>query len=96
MGATSRFSISGQRAAQHRLFAEQVTAEYRVRTEGRGRTVDEWKLPAHRLDKHWFGCVVGCATGASIQDAELQGTGGGPARNQSRTKLSVLQKARQQ
>jgi hypothetical protein len=25
------------------MFAEQVTAEYYVRTEGRGRTVDEWK-----------------------------------------------------
>ena len=38
-------SLFGSQAAEHRLFADHVTAEYRVRTEGRGRKVDEWKLP---------------------------------------------------
>ena len=28
----------------HRLLADHVTAEYRVRTEARGRVVDEWRL----------------------------------------------------
>jgi len=46
--AAVSLSVFGRRAVQHRLFAEHVTAEYRVRTEGRGRTVDEWDLPAHK------------------------------------------------
>jgi len=50
MGDPGCLSIFGRKAVQHRLFAEHVTAEYRVRTEGRGRTVDEWKLPAHKPD----------------------------------------------
>jgi hypothetical protein len=112
MGDPGCLSIFGRKlarrggAVQHRLLAEHLTAEHRIRTEGRGPTVDEsptlhsygdgaWKLPAHKPDNHWFDCVVGCATGASIQGAELQGTGG-PTRRQSRMKLSALQKARQQ
>jgi hypothetical protein len=34
------------RCLQHRLFAEDLTAEYHVKTEGRGRNVDEWKQRA--------------------------------------------------
>ncbi len=43
------------------LFAEHLTAEYRVRTKGRGRTVDEWKLPAHKPDT--TGCEQSEQTG---------------------------------
>ena len=50
MGDRGCLSIFGRKAVQHRLFAEHITAEYRVRTEGRGRTVDEWKLPVHKPD----------------------------------------------
>ena len=64
---------------QHRLFAEHLTAEYRVKTEGRGRTVDEWKLRPERGDNHWFDCLVGCAVAASMQGAALLGTGVRPA-----------------
>ena len=54
------------RTAEHRLFADHVTAEYRVRTEGRGRKVDEWKLPPSKSDNHWLDCLVGCAVAASM------------------------------
>ncbi len=37
-GCLSLFS-----GADHRLFGEHLSAEYRVRTEGRGQTVDEWR-----------------------------------------------------
>jgi len=43
MGDRGCLSLFGDSAEQHRLFAEHLTSEYRVKTEGRGRTVDEWK-----------------------------------------------------
>ena len=43
MGDRGCLSLFGDKPEQHRLFAEHLTAEYRVKTEGRGRTVDEWK-----------------------------------------------------
>jgi len=61
MGDRGCLSLFGDNPAQHRMFAEQLTAEYRVKTEGRGRTVDEWKLRPERGDNHWFDCLVGCA-----------------------------------
>ncbi|MCC6286201.1 MAG: hypothetical protein IT439_13020, partial [Phycisphaerales bacterium] len=49
-------------------------SEYRVRTEGRGRTVDEWKLRVDGLDNHWLDGLVGCAVAASMHGAVLFGT----------------------
>jgi hypothetical protein len=59
-------SLFGSKPSEHRLFADHVTAEYRVRTEGRGRKVDEWKLPPSKADNHWLDCLVGCAVAASM------------------------------
>lgn len=53
------------------MFAEQVTAEYFVRTEVRGRTVDEWKARPEQPDNHW---LVGSAVAASMQGTSLCGT----------------------
>lgn len=55
----------------HRLFAEHLAAEYRVRTEGRGRKVDEWKLRVDGGDNHWLDCLVGSAVAASMGGVEL-------------------------
>ena len=44
MGDRGCLSLFGDRPETHRLFAEHVTAEYRIPTTGRGRTVDEWRL----------------------------------------------------
>ena len=74
MGERGCLSLFGERPEQHRLLAEHLTAEYRVKTEGRGRTVDEWKMRPERGDNHWFDCLVGCAVAASIEGAVLEGT----------------------
>lgn len=58
-------------AGDHRLLADHLTAEYRVRTEGRGRVVDEWKAKPERQDNHWLDCLAGAAAAASMQGARL-------------------------
>ncbi|HEX8875800.1 MAG TPA: terminase gpA endonuclease subunit [Phycisphaerales bacterium] len=74
MGDPGGLSLFGHKPEHHRLLAEHLTSEYRVRTEGRGRTVDEWKLRVEGLDNHWLDCLVGCAVAASMEGAVLFGT----------------------
>jgi hypothetical protein len=71
LGELGCLSLFGERPESHRLFAEHLTAEYRVRTEGRGRRVDEWRLRPERGDNHWLDGLVGCAAAASLQGAAL-------------------------
>jgi hypothetical protein len=75
----------------HRLLAEHMTSEYRVKTTGRGRTVDEWKIRTPGADNHWLDALVGCAVRASMQGAVLFGTDAKP-RAVRRIKLSDVQK----
>jgi hypothetical protein len=81
MGDPGCLSIFGRKAVEH----------HRVRTEGRGRTVDEWKLPVHKPDNHWLDCVVGCAAAASMQGVERIGAAIQPQQERKRLKLSELQ-----
>lgn len=74
MGDPGALSLYGRDGTAHRLLAEHLTAEYCVRTEARGRVVDEWKLKAIRPDNHWLDCLVGCAVAASMQGVKLFGT----------------------
>jgi len=94
MGERGCLSLFGEKPETHRLLAEHLTAEYRVKTEGRGRTVDEWKMRPERGDNHWFDCLVGCAVAASIQGAVLFGTDTMPVPRRRRMKLSELQRAK--
>ncbi len=94
MGDRGCLSLFGDSAATHRLFAEHITAEYRVKTEGRGRTVDEWKLRAAAVDNHWLDGLVGCSVGASILGAILPGTDQRSAPTRPRMKLSDVQRSR--
>jgi hypothetical protein len=94
MGDPGSLSLFGRSAEPHRLLAEHLTAEYRVKTQGRGRTVDEWKLRVDGLDNHWLDCLVGSAVAASMEGATLFGTGGAPAPPRQRVKLSELQRNR--
>jgi hypothetical protein len=71
MADKGSLALFGQKPEPHRLFAEHMTAEYRVRTEGRGRTVDEWKPRPGQPDNHWLDGIVGCAVGASILGVKL-------------------------
>ncbi len=84
---------SNRTATNHQLLAEHITSEYRVKTQGRGRTVDEWKLRVDGLDNHWLDCLVGCAVAASMQGAVLYGTDVQPAPRR-RIRLSDLQGGR--
>lgn len=99
MGDPGCVSLFGRNPApgssnQHRLLAEHLTAEYRVKTEGRGRTVDEWKLRLSGADNHWLDCLVGTAVAASIQGAVLFGTDAKPRSKRPRVRLSELQRAK--
>lgn len=92
-GCLSLFGKKGKQSQQlHRLLAEHFTSEFRVKTQGRGRTVFEWKCPPN-VDNHWWDCVVGCAVAASMQGAVLFGTDRRPVKRK-RLKLSELQGAR--
>ena len=90
MGDPGSLSLYGHKPERHRLIAEHLTSEYRVRTEGRGRTVDEWKLRVAGIDNHWLDCLVGSAVAASMEGAVLFGTDAKP-RKRKRIRLSELQ-----
>ena len=94
MGDRGCLSLFGTKPDQHRLFAEHLTAEYRVKTEGRGRTVDEWKIRPEQPDNHWLDCLVGCAVAGSMQGAMLFGTDAKPVVKRTRVKLSDLKRGR--
>ncbi|HKQ49479.1 MAG TPA: terminase gpA endonuclease subunit, partial [Phycisphaerae bacterium] len=70
-GDPGSLTLFGRKPELHRLLAEHLTSEYRVPTEGRGRTVEEWKLRVDGSDNHWLDGVVGCAVAASIHGVEL-------------------------
>jgi hypothetical protein len=77
-----------------RWLAEHLTAEYRIKTEGRGRSVDEWKSRPERGDNHWFDCVVGCAVAASMQGASLKEFYEVSTQKKSRVSFAEIQKKR--
>ena len=73
MGDRGCLSLFGTNAETHRMFAEHLTSEYFIKTEARGRNVDEWKQRPEQPDNHWFDCLVGSAVAASMQGAILFG-----------------------
>ena len=93
MGDPGCLSLFGRAPEAHRLLADHLCAEYRVQTEGRGRTVDEWKLRLSGSDNHWLDCLAGAAVAASMQGVILFGTDTKPAARQ-RVRLSAIQEAR--
>ena len=94
MGDRGCLSLFGDSPDQHRLLAEHLSAEYRVKTEGRGRTVDEWKMRPERGDNHWFDGLVGCAVAASMQGVSLQGPEATSAPTRERVSFAELQRSR--
>ena len=57
----------------HQMIADQCCAEYRIRTAGRGRTVDEWRLPPNKPDNHFLDCLAGSCVAASVLGVKLSG-----------------------
>jgi hypothetical protein len=94
MGDPGSLSLFGRKPGEHQLLAEHLTAEYRVRTEGRGRVVDEWRMRPEAQDNHWLDGLVGCAVAASILGAVLPGTDARAAPARAPIKLSELQRGR--
>jgi hypothetical protein len=94
MADKGSLSLYGQDPSLHTLLAEHLTAEYRVKTEGRGRKVDEWKIRPEASDNHWLDGIVGAAVAASILGATLPGTGesGKPLKQRRHIDLAKTQK----
>ena len=93
-GDRGALTLFGRSPADHLLFAEHLTAEYRVKTEGRGRRVDEWKMRPDSKDNHWWDCIVGSAVAASMCGCVLAGTmtDGKPKAAKPKVKLSELRR----
>ncbi len=94
LGDKGCLSFYGRHPALHQLIAEHLTAEYRVRTVGRGRTVDEWKIRPERGDNHWLDCLAGCAVCASMLGSTLPEFGITKRHVPALGRLSELQKSR--
>jgi hypothetical protein len=90
MGDPGCLSLFTPAHGDHRMLAEHLTSEYRVKTQGRGRELEEWKLRLAGADNHFLDCLVGCAVAASMQGAILFGTDARQAAR-PRIKLSDLQ-----
>lgn len=72
MGDPGCLSVFGSEPSKHRMFADHLTAEYRVQTSGRGRTVWEWKLRPNQ-ENHWLDCMVGCCVCGSMRGIQPHG-----------------------
>jgi len=73
VGDSGSLTVFGK-PENHQMFIEQLCSEYSVTTQGRGRTVDEWKLRQFSYDNHYWDCLVGCHVAASEQGITLGGT----------------------
>jgi phage terminase large subunit GpA-like protein len=69
-GDSARLTLWGKDPSRHRMLADHASSEHRVRVQGRGRTMDEWKLKPGR-DNHWWDGLVACAVAASVQGCAL-------------------------
>lgn len=74
MGDRGCLSLLRTNAETHRMFSEHLTSEYFIKTEARGRSVDEWKQRPEQSDNHRFDCLVGSAVAVSMQGCMLIGT----------------------
>ncbi len=94
MGDPGSLSLFGRKPGEHQPLAEHLTAECRVRTDARGRIVDEWKIRAGVPDNLWLDCLVGCAVAASILGAVLPGTDAKTAPARAPIRLCELRRSK--
>jgi hypothetical protein len=95
IGAKGALTLFGSKGEDHRMLADHWTAEYAVRTSGRGREVDEWKMrPSSGEENHLWDCAVGAAAAASMLGVQLleQVTAG----KSTKPRLSNAEKQRRQ
>ncbi len=60
-------------------------------SEGRGRSVDEWRVRPGHADNHWLDSLVGAAVAASMVGAVLEGSGGEVKRKRKYVTFAELQ-----
>ena len=72
LGQSGTLTFWGDNPDAHRLIAEHILAEYPVRVQARGRTVDEWKAHPGR-DNHFFDALVGAFVAGSIIGCDISG-----------------------
>ena len=94
MGDRGCLSLFGTNAETHRMLSEHLTSEYFIKTDARGRSVDEWKQRPEQPDNHWFDCLVGSAVAASMQGVILPGIEGAAAGRKDRMSFTEMQKRR--
>ena len=94
IGDRGSLTLWGRDPERHMLLAEHLTAEYKVRTEGRGRTVDEWKLRPGCNANHWLDCLVGCCVAASMCGCALKEAAGPSQGAKGKIRLSDLRRNR--
>ncbi|MBR4674212.1 MAG: phage terminase large subunit family protein [Victivallales bacterium] len=75
-GMAGNFYIYGEKNKKenHRMLAEQLSAEYSTPTAGKSRRVDVWKCYPNR-DNHFLDCVIGCYVGASERGLRMEDIG---------------------
>jgi len=73
LGDPGCLSLYKAKPASHQMFADQMHSEFRIKTSGRGREVDEWKLLPARPDNHLLDCLSGSAVAASVTGCALAG-----------------------
>lgn len=95
LGERGSMTLFGERSAQHRCFADHMTAETATQTSGRGRTLEEWRIKPHKPDNHWWDCLVGCAVLASVEGITLADVGQ-PKKLVQRVSYKEMQAARRQ
>lgn len=91
-GALSFFGRLGGRADAHDMLVDHICSERPTRVEAKGRVVDEWSSPVAGRDNHWWDCIVGCATAASIEGVRLFDQTGGVVEVRQRVKFSERMK----
>ena len=65
-----------------------------MKTEGRGRVVDEWKLRPETSENHWLDCLVGADVAASMQGVHLPETDAQLTQRRQPIKLSALRRTK--
>ncbi|TVQ64474.1 MAG: hypothetical protein EA379_01265 [Phycisphaerales bacterium] len=94
VGDPGALTLFGSKPDRHSMYAEQMVSEVWIRTQARGRTVDEWKLRQPGLDNHLFDCQVGAAVAASMAGAVLFAVGQKPQESRRRVRLSDVRRQR--
>jgi len=74
MGGRGCFSIFGDNPDRHKMFCDNVVAEYVVPVTANGRTVNQWNEYPDRRDNHWKDTSSLCCIGASISGIKVVGS----------------------